>query len=154
MMKNLFKNQADILKIFLVIWLIFYVKTNLKILTENKDYYQFAIRASFEKLQAYHAVYDQDSYDFYYVLRICQRIIPPHEEVQLILPQPSQHKFEFLREKGRYFLYPLNYGENSLLKKYILVYDVDNFIKPMEYEMVHYFSADKYLMKRITPSFK
>ena len=116
----------------------------------NKDYYRWGLHSSLESLRASHAIYDPASSDFYRILKICDQMLPLGAELQLVLPAEQQHKFEFLREKARYFLYPRNYGDNTIRKDYILVYQVDDFYRPEGYEALVTFAPDKYLLTNRT----
>jgi hypothetical protein len=59
-----------------------------------------------------------------------------------------EHRHAFLREKGRYFLYPRNYGQNDSLEDYILVFGVPDFVVPRGYYRAKTFAADKFLLKK------
>ena len=118
----------------------------------ESNYFYWALRSRYplESLRALHASYDSASSDFYRILKICDQILPLGEELQIILPVQQQNKFEFLREKARYFLYPRNYGDNAIRKDYILVYQVNNFYRPEGYETLVTFAPDKYLLTNRT----
>lgn len=103
-------------------------------------------RSPIESLRAFHASYDPASSDFYWILKICDQMLPLGAELQLVVPAEQRNKFEFLREKARYFLYPRNYGDNAIRKDYILVYQVNNFYHPEGYETLMTFAPDKYLL--------
>jgi len=116
---------------------------------EEIKYYQFALKASLEELHAVHAAYDENSEDYFKILMFCDRLLPGREPLQLILPQAHQQEFEFLREKGRYILYPRNYGENTILRNHILVYNVNEWVIPDGYKMSMNFGPGKYLLTRL-----
>ena len=142
------KSQASFLIAFFIVWAVLYFNSSFKILKIFWKYYGFAIHASASELRAYHSIYNQDFQDYYQILQMCDTFLPPPEPLQIVLPPQPQRRFEFLREKGRYILYPRNYGDNDSPQNYILVYGVQNFKKPEGYEMVRSFGPDKYLLKR------
>ncbi len=133
---------------FLVIWILFWIRFNILPLEYKINYYKFAAGASAETLRAYHAVYDKDSLDYYSILKFCDNILPPSAELQIVLPKEPAHKFMFLREKGRYILYPRNYGDNDSGKDYILVYGQKDYLIPQGYKIIKMFDTDKYLLEK------
>jgi len=108
------------------------------------------LRGGSEKLKGFWTAYDQDSQDYYRILKACDKLLPPQAEITLLLPLEPSKRFQFFEGKGRYILYPRNYGENNSFKKYILVYGVSDFSIPSGYEVIKYFSHNKYLLKRKT----
>lgn len=128
--------------IWMLIWLIYSgaeIKTAL-------PYYKIAMRSSMDQLREMHCVYDEQSMDYYQILSYCSSNITENENIQLVLPQTPENRYYFLREKGRYFLYPRNFGNNQKTAKYILVYGVRDFVLPENYKMEKRFAEDKYLL--------
>jgi hypothetical protein len=116
----------------------------------ESNYFCWALRSPIESLRAFHASYDPASSDFYRILKICDQMLPLGAELQIVLPAEQRNKFEFLGGKARYFLYPRNYGDNTIRKDYILVYQVDDFYRPEGYETLVTFAPDKYLLTNRT----
>lgn len=133
---------------FFVVWLFVWFINTLGIFLQEKGYYHFACRTNSYNLQWFGTIYDNHTKDYYPILKLCDRLLPEKEEMTIILPREPVHRFEFLRERGRYILYPRNYGNNNELKKYILVYGVKDYEKPHGYVIVENFAQDKYLLKR------
>lgn len=134
------------------IWAIFWYRYTWGEITASIPYYNTAITSSLDKMHAMHATYDAASRDFYSILKQCDDILPKFEKLRIILNKANTNKYEFLREKGRYFLYPRNYGDNERQANYILVYDVDDFEVPEGYRIHTTFTSGKYLLvKEGTP---
>lgn len=132
------------------IWVAWWLLLIVRLVRFESNYFCWALRFPIESLRAFHASYDPASSDFYRILKICDQMLPLGAELQLVLPAEQQNKFEFLREKARYFLYPRNYGDNAIRKDYILVYQVNNFYHPEGYETLMTFAPDKYLLTNRT----
>lgn len=133
---------------FLVLWMIIWLLSTVGMIRQNGKYYQFAWHASTNTLQAFHSRYDEYSKDFYGIIKTCDRLLPKDAKLQLILPHDKGRKFEFLRDKGRYILYPRNYGDNTILQKYILVYQIKDFPIPKDYKIIRSFGPDRYLLAK------
>jgi len=144
-----FTQAGTPLYFFSIIWFAAWVLFITVDFYDEIKYYRFALKASLGELHAFHATYDENSKDFFRILKICDRLLPRREQLQLILPQAHQQEFEFLREKGRYFLYPRNYGENTILRNHILVYNVDEWGIPDGYKILMNFGPGKYLLTRL-----
>ena len=85
-------------------------------------------------------------YNFYDVLQWCNLKIPENEKINLIVPTNSRTDSAFLEGKGRYYLYPRNYGDNKMNANFILVYSDSNFKIPPTFEQCMYFGQDEYLL--------
>lgn len=92
--------------------------------------------------------YDPESSDYFSVLAGCDKLLAPGIKLSIILPKEPENRFFFLREKGRYFLYPRNYGVNDETSAYLLVYGVKNYAIPAGYHMKHVFAAGKFLIEK------
>ena len=130
-----------------MLWLFFTVHTLIK----ETPYYQFALNASTEAIQAFRSSYDESSRDFYHVLKTCDNMLPLKAKLQMIFPKDVGKKFLFLTEKGRYILYPRNYGENVIFQDYILIYQVKDLRIPEGYRVLKFFAPDKYLLTNKDP---
>ena len=135
-----------ILIIFFIGWFIVWSIHTIEIISHKKRYYGFAINADLDTWRAYYS-YDKDTVDFYSVVKECDRLLPPLEKLQVILPQDNLDRNNFLTEKARYYLYPRNYGENLTPQKYALIYSVPHFQIPAGYTVIKRFGPDKYLIK-------
>lgn len=133
---------------FLCAWIFLWVRWNIINLSPEINYYKRAVFATYEDLRAYHSIFDWDSKDYYEILKACDQLLPPLEEIQLILPEEQKQKFEFLREKGRYILYPRNYGNNKTPRNYILVYEREDYRISEGYAVIKTFGNHKYLLGR------
>ncbi len=145
-MKLIKKLRTYTLLSFLCAWIFLWVRWNITNLSPEIHYYKQAVFAPYENLRATHSIFDRGSKDYYEILKICDQILPPLEEIQLILPKEPNQKFEFLREKGRYILYPRNYGDNETPRDYILVYGKEDYKIPQGYEVIKAFDHHKYLL--------
>ena len=132
------------------IWVAWWLLLIVRLVRFESNYFCWALRFPIESLRAFHASYDPASSDFYRILKICDQMLPLGAELQIVLPAEQQHKFEFLGGKARYFLYPRNYGDNTIRKDYVLVYQVNNFYHPEGYETLVTFAPDKYLLTNRT----
>ena len=130
----------------LVLWIAVWYWFNWRDILQKAPYYAIALHCSSEKLREMCGIYDADSADFYRILKLCDRLIPPGKELRLALPAAPLDKHQFLREKGRYYLYPRNYGDNEGPADYILVFGAEGFQEPRDYEKRIVFSKDKYLL--------
>jgi hypothetical protein len=110
-----------------------------------------ALGSSLDSLREYHAIYDFESRDYYSIIKYCDESLPREAHVRLIVPKKPHTRYAFLTEKGRYFLYPRNFGNNSMEAKYILVYGVKDFLIPESYKKYISFSEDKYLLVKAGP---
>ncbi len=118
------------------------------VFTKKKDYYRAALKSSLEELRECHSSFGQQEPDFYRILKFCDRRLPQNEELQIILPTENLFKYQYLREKARYFLYPRNYGDNITSKNFILVYKKNDFVIPNDYQVMAKFGDDKYLLSK------
>lgn len=141
-------SQQTLLVCFSLIWLVIWIQFCFHFVFFKWNYYKFALNVPVEFLHAYHAVYDDGTVDYYQILKICDRVLPAGEELQIIVPSQPTHRFNFLWAKARYVLYPRNYGNNDESKDYILVYERKDFIIPAGYEKIISFGADKYLLRK------
>ncbi len=134
---------------FAFFWLWFAVCFwNIKLIASRSDYFTYALTADRHSLQYLWASFDGQLLDYYPILKASDEIVPPDGEITVIVPQSPEIRHSYLREKARYYLYPKNYGNNSVLKEYILVYMVDDFGVPDGYEIHTSFGESKYLLKR------
>ncbi len=138
--------RNNLLFVFLWIWLFYWVSLAGQRVKGGMGYYQSAIHSSPEELRATHSIPDDNSRDFYAVLRACDLTLPLGEGLQIILPQEDQKKFAFFTGKARYILYPRNFGDNAALQRHILVYQVKNFHIPEGYQVIRSFGPDRYLL--------
>ena len=146
------KDPADKCLLTLVILSIF---LNIYYLTDDLslklDYYRFAIHSSPETLRAFNTAYDETTVDYYYILKECQRLVPASKEISIVLSKQPTRKFQALTAKGRYILYPQNYGENSEMRDFVLVYGVEDFLIPSNYKILKSFGKNKYLLMKNFP---
>lgn len=129
-------------------WVVIWAWVSAATFVQEGEYIRSAWRLDHETLQSQWSAYDQTTEDYYEILKALDRMLPPLEEITLILPQEDVTKFKYLQEKGRYILYPRNYGDNRVLKEYLLVYGVSGLSLPQGYETAKRFAEDKYLLKR------
>lgn len=129
-------------------WFAVWIFTTAVTFKEEKEYLGSAWQADGEELQGAWTAYDEGSQDYYSVLKACDRLLPPSAELTLIIPAEPSVRFRYLQQKGRYILYPHNYGENDSLKEYVLVYGADDFSIPSNFEVIKNFADHKYLLKR------
>lgn len=135
------------LVIFSFLWVSIWAFTTVRTFCRERPYYEFAVSVNFESLQEENTIFDEHSSDYYAILKSCNQLLPWGEKIQIILPQEWQRYSDFLREKGRYILYPRNYGDNKSPQKYILVYQVSDFQAPKGCRVIRVFGPGKYLMK-------
>ncbi len=112
------------------------------------DYLRTASRCSLKELRAWNAYTDARYSDYDPILAYCDRIMPAGEKLRLVLPQDPTIQHQRLREKGRYFLYPRNFGNNDLPANFILVYGVRGFSPPAGYAVGKIFGRETYLLVR------
>lgn len=112
------------------------------------SFYRKALSGSLENLHDFYSWVGEESKDYYSILKFCNDFLPQGKTVQVLLPTDSWRRYAYLREKGRYFLYPRNFGNNSLPGDYILVYGVKDFLAPTGYRILRHFGEDKYLLER------
>ena len=144
---SLFQFRLGIFYLIFFVWLVLWI-FQLTLTIKNVAYYRFALKSSLSDIHRYHATFDKDTWDYYDILRYCDRILPAGASLRLILPTTSKYKYAFLREKGRYFLYPRNDGNNDQEADYILVYGVRDYTSPKDYNVLAVFSNDKRLYSR------
>lgn len=130
----------------MLLWGIIWAVHTYKVLRFNSAYYNLALASSLDDLRAFANAYDADGLDYYAILKRSGELVPEGKRIKIVLPQAPVNKYEFLREKGRYFLYPKNFGNNNLEADYILVYGVEGFQAPANYRKHEVFSQDKYLL--------
>ena len=65
-----------------------------------------------------------------------------------MLPREPMERYEFLRDRGRYLLYPRNDGDDVTRRDHVLVYGVATYSVPPGYVKVASFGPDKYLLSR------
>ena len=140
------KIKNNFLWFFVCCWLVYWGLITGRANINNIPYYKAVFHGTWDDVAAYHGTYDEKSDDYFDILRYCDRRLPKGRTIQLILPLKPKRKYEFLEEKGRYYLYPRNLGNNKVLADYILVYGVNNFKPPGLYEQCLKFSSDKYLL--------
>jgi len=140
---NIFKKIVG--GLIVLTWAIFWFHDNWQDMKNNMPYYKFAVKSSLDPLRAIHCVYDRGTRDYYWILKFCNDAISRKENIQLIIPKNPKERYEFLREKGRYYLYPRNYGNNEEMANFILVYGVKDFEIPKGYHKYVVFTHDKYL---------
>lgn len=133
------------LTLSLLIWLMFWHQYTLSGILQRISYYKKVMRSSPDQIHEMHFIYDENSRDYYRILSLCNKWIPLEEKITLIFPTQQTNKDEFLRDKGRYYLYPRNYGKNEKLANYILVYDSKDFQIPDGYQKKVEFGPNKYL---------
>ncbi|MBF0531735.1 MAG: hypothetical protein HQL23_01420 [Candidatus Omnitrophica bacterium] len=138
--------RISVFVFFSFVWCGIWLKQLVRIWQDENKYYVFALNSGLNRLRSYSAAYDDSTRDYYPILKYCDRVLPSGEPLQIILPIAPQNKLEFLRDKGRYYLYPRNYGENTLRQKYILVYQQPDFRAPAGYARIKDFGPDKYLL--------
>ena len=141
-------SQQSFLIFCLMIWALVWVITSIYFIVPEIIYYKVALGFSAETLRAYHVIYHRETADYYKILKECDQALPPSQELQIILPAEPGHRFMFLREKGRYILYPRNYGDNDTPRDYILVYGQKDYVIPPGYEIIKSFGIDKYLLAK------
>ena len=141
-----------IVGISLLIWLFLWGLQEPPRIRKSLEHFQIVMERSPDFLRARLCAYDQKSEDYFKVLEYLNAVVPVTERIQLVLPETSKGKFEFLREKGRYYLYPRNYGNNKDPADVVLVYGVKGFVIPEGYRKYKDFSDDKYVLVR-TPAF-
>ena len=83
--------------------------------------------------------------DYYDILQFCNHVIPENERVNLILPRINNIKYEFLKGKGRYYLYPRYFGYDDPNAGFVLSYLIHNARPPENYRSCVQFASDKYL---------
>ena len=142
------KSQELILFSAVLIWISFWYRYDFNNLKNNIPYYKTAVKSSLDQLRAMHCIYDSASRNYYPIIQFCDRIIPPDDKLSLILPTLPTRRYEYLREKGRYYLYPRNYGNNSEAANYILIYGVEDLKIPETYQKAWVFAQDKYLIAK------
>jgi hypothetical protein len=130
----------------MLLWGAIWATHTYNLLRFNSAYYGLALVSSLDELRAFTSAYDQDGLDYYAILKRSNELVPEGKKIKLALPQAPVNKYEFLREKGRYFLYPRNFGNNNLEADYILVYGADGFQIPANYRIYEVFSQNKYLL--------
>ena len=111
-------------------------------------YYKYSAFKSLDFKRASHASLDWATSDFFDILKICNRIIPENEKINLIIPEKDKRKYEFFRGKGRYHLYPRYIGKNDPSASFILYYLIPDIKPPFSYERCIKFYADEYLYIR------
>lgn len=112
------------------------------------NYLRAAMSASLPELRKSCYMYYRDTDDYYDILSLCDRALPLGASVRLVVPKTSKRKSGFLEGKGRYFLYPRNFGDNEQEADYVLIYAVEDFKIPHPYRLCKVFGKDKYLLAR------
>lgn len=115
------------------------------------DELQFLKRSLFAPASAIRGMHFKirpEDADFFYILSRVNALVPAGKEVQLILPEKPAKRAQYLMGKGRFMLYPRNYGDNARAGDYILVYKVSDVQPPGGYRVIENFADDKYLMVR------
>lgn len=93
--------------------------------------------------------YGGQGLDYLDILRACDTIAGREQTISIILPKEPPRRFLSQRDKGRYYLYPKNYGMNDALTDYILVYGVKNYEIPAGYQVRSRFAKNKFLIERL-----
>ena len=135
------------------VWTILYLESVISRLRYNLSYFKFASMASPELLRENTIeVFNDSTDDFYQILKKCQSRLSADQMIQIVLPQDPPQRFAFWREKGRYILYPHNYGDNVSPQKFILVFAVDDYVIPQGYTKTMIFARDKFLLEKGAPN--
>jgi|GEM_PF-1340481 len=145
---SIFRFRFGIFHLLLTISIFVSSSYMLRAKNEEARYLRYAARSLLAELHSINAACDQSTQDYYRILRYCDDILPQGASLQLILPKMPVHKYQFLREKGRYFLYPRNYGNNEQEADFILVYLLEDFRIPDTYRVCKVFAENKYLLAR------
>jgi hypothetical protein len=130
------------------LWLTVHAAFTLGTIREHLPYYRFALGADPETLRRHHSRLDPQTTDWYETLRHCEAALPPGAELQIVLPTEPTYRYEFLRDRARYLLYPRNAGDDRTQRDHILVYGVRDFEAPPGYAQVEYFGPNRYLLSR------
>ena len=131
-----------------IVWLPIYLWTTIPQIQSHWSYYRFALGASSEAIRSSHVPFDSASSDFPRILQFCDEVVPPGSGLQILLPRLPLYRYEYLRDKARYLLYPKNYGNNDLQQDFILVYEVAEPAIPDSYRILKRFAPNKVLWVR------
>ncbi len=151
MSQKIIKRIINTVLVFILcfIWLLLWYRNIGKLVLARAPHYHAVLTSSLDDLRGMLTDYGGTSRDYYKILNFCNRNVSENAKIQLVIPLQPQYRHEFLREKGRYYLYPHNYGNNSEENPdYILVYDVEDFIIPPHYKVKRLFTKDKYLLSK------
>ncbi|MGQ0722488.1 MAG: hypothetical protein ACT4PE_13080 [Candidatus Eiseniibacteriota bacterium] len=132
----------------LAVWLSVYVAFATGAVREHLPYYRFALSADPETLRRHHSRLDPQTAEWYETLQFCDALLPPGAELQIVLPTEPTYRYEFLRDRARYLLYPRNTGDDRTLRDHILVYGVRDFETPPGYVQVEFLGPNRYLLSR------
>ena len=131
-----------------IIWVVVWLGFTVPELVSHSSYLALALRSSTEELRVLHSRYNPDPScaDYPSVLKLCDALLPKGEALQIVIPREPSERFEFLYAKGRYLLYPRNYGNNTVARRYVLVYNVPDYFIPPGCEVIKTFAPHKYLL--------
>jgi hypothetical protein len=132
----------------LVLWLSVIVASTAGTIREHIPYYRFALSADPEALRRYHSRLDPQTADYYDILQWSVGMLPDGAALQIVLTTEPTYRYEFLRDRARYLLYPRNDGDDGTPRDHILVYGVRDFRTPPGYEEVASFGPQRYLLSR------
>lgn len=132
-----------IVKVVIVIWVVVNFLIYFKQGRLYFNYYKNSVFQSQEIRDRLNTSIDDASLDFYDVVKFCQAAVPENEYIRFVFPHHSTRMGAFLGAKGRYYLYPRNYGDNTRPTNFILVFLEPNFSAPQDFESCVNFGKDK-----------
>ena len=141
-------SRKIILFLSLFTWILLWYRYSWNEVKNKVPYYKIALKSSLDQLRSMHCIYDNQSRDYYTIVRFCDKVIPSGEKLKLVIPTMPANRHEFLSAKGRYYLYPRNYGNNAEMTDYILIYGMEDFRIPDGYQKCVVFGSDKYLIAK------
>jgi hypothetical protein len=140
--------SAILVSLIFALWLAIHLAFTVPEVRSSSPHYRFALRASPAELRRAHSDFGGQCEDFYAILMRCDELLEPGAELRIVLPAEPTYRYEYLRDRARYLLYPRNDGEDLTPRAHILVYGARDFQAPPGYERVESFAPHKYLLSR------
>jgi hypothetical protein len=132
-----------IIKLVIVLWVMVYFYAYFRVADIYYLHYKYVVLKPWDLRMRMDASLSVDNMDFYDVMQFC-KTIPENEKIRFDFSSNPRVK-AFLEGKGRYHLYPRNYGENDFSANFILVYLNPQAHVPQDFEPCVHFGKDKTL---------